>query len=155
MTPVTIHCDTGPTLQSGELQCFTRETDMATNGRETLALLRRELEFLDGGGYRHCPHSPWRAAYLFEESPSCPNFSDRSRPHECKDCWLMQFVPGELRDEQVPCRFVQLNANGVTVDSLYRCGTPAESEHALRHWLQERICELERELTAVQKLSMT
>lgn len=55
----------------------------------------------------------------------------------------MEFVEPELRTEQVPCRFVQLAANGVTVDSLYRCGTLAESEEALRNWLHERIRELE------------
>lgn len=120
---------------------------MITNTPQTLELLRRELEFLDSGGYRCCLRAPWRAAYLFEESPSCPNFSNPVRPHECKDCWLMQFVPADLRSEQVPCRFVQLDANGVTVDCLYRCGTAAESEEVLRHWLQERIRELEFELS--------
>jgi len=126
---------------------------MATNSRQTLELLRRELEFLNSGGYRRCRYAPWRAAYLFEESPSCPNFSDRARPHECKDCWLMQFVPAELRSEQVPCRFVQLGANGVTVDSLYRCGTPAESEEVLRHWLEESIRELEGRVSTVGRLA--
>lgn len=119
---------------------------MTNNIHETLQLLRRELQFLNGGGYRHCPHSPWRAGYLFEESPSCPNLGDKARAHECKDCWLMQFVAPELREEQVPCRFVQLTQSGVTVDALYRCGTLAESEEALRSWLQHQIRELEAKL---------
>jgi hypothetical protein len=59
----------------------------------------------------------------------------------------MQFVAPELRHEQVPCRFVELTGSGVTVDSLYRCGTPAESEEALRIWLHQRIHELESELS--------
>ena len=117
---------------------------MKTNSGQTLELLRRELQFLDGGGYRRSLHAPWRAPYLFEESPSCPNFSDRARPHACSDCWLMQFVPAELRTEQVPCRFIQLG-NGVTVDSLYRCGTTTETEEALCNWLHQRIRELERQ----------
>lgn len=125
---------------------------MATNGRETLELLRRELEFLENGGYKRCPYSPWRAAYIFEESPSCPNFSDKARPHQCKDCWLMQFVHPDLRDEQVPCRFVELTRNGATVDSLYRHGTTAESEQALRTWLLEKIHELEKELREAEML---
>ena len=66
----------------------------------------------------------------------------------------MQFVAPELREEQVPCRFVDLTGNGVTVDSLYRCGTPAESEEALRTWLQRRIHDLESQLSEVKQLPL-
>jgi hypothetical protein len=111
---------------------------------KVLQLLKKELAFVESGGYRHYPRFPWRARYIFEESPSCPNFSDRARAHQCEECWLMQFVAPELCREQVPCRFVQLSTNGVTVDSLYLCGTLAESEEVLRDWLHERIRELER-----------
>src|SRR5262249_41384278 len=128
---------------------------MTTNSQQTLDLLRRELAFLNSGGYRRSLHAPWRAAYLFEESPSCPNFSDRARPHECSDCWLMQFVPAELRSEQVPCRFVQLASDEVTVDSLYRCSTAEESERAMRHWLQERIRELETQIKAADRFLLS
>jgi hypothetical protein len=64
----------------------------------------------------------------------------------------MQFVAPDLREEQVPCRFVDLTGNGLTVDSLYRCGTPSESEEALRSWLHQRIHELELELSEVKQL---
>ena len=66
----------------------------------------------------------------------------------------MQFVAPEIREELVPCRFVDLTGNGVTVDSLYRCGTPAESEEALRTWLQRRIHELESQLSEVAQLPL-
>jgi hypothetical protein len=59
----------------------------------------------------------------------------------------MEFVPAEWRDEQVPCRFVQLTPEGVTVDSLYRYGTPAETEEALGRWLRGRIREMEDEFS--------
>jgi hypothetical protein len=124
---------------------------MREDSRTTLELLRLELEFLDSGGYKRNAQSPWRPPYIFEESPSCPNFSDGSRPHACADCWLVQFVSPELRDEQVPCRFVQLMSDGVTtVDSLYRHGAPAETEQALRHWLRQKIHELENELSDIR-----
>ena len=114
-----------------------------TPSRHTiLELLKAELKFVETGGYRRCSRSPWRAAYVFEESPSCPNYSDPSRPHRCADCWLMEFVYPDLRDEQIPCRFVQLTPDGVSVDSLYRYGTPVETEQVLRRWLSERIREL-------------
>ncbi|SRR5581483_776292 len=116
---------------------------MSEDRQKILELLKKELMFLESGGYRRSARSPWRAPYIFEESPSCPNFSDRTRPHRCIDCWLMEFVAPDLRSEQVPCRFVELAANGTTVDSLYRCGTATESEEALRTWLNQRIRELE------------
>lgn len=125
---------------------------MDTSRQKVLELLGHELEFLDSGGYRHHPRSPWRASYIFEDSPSCPNSSDPARPHSCDECWLMQFVPAELREEQIPCRFVDLTGDGVSVDSLYRCGTPAESEDALRSWLRQRIHELEAEISGVKRL---
>ena len=118
----------------------------------TLELLKKELAFVESGGYRHSPRSPWRAAYIFEESPSCPNFADRARPHLCEQCWLMEFVAPDLRAEQVPCRFVELAANGMTIDSLYRSGTLAESEEALSHWLRERIRELEAQVRDAKEL---
>ncbi|MBV9183919.1 MAG: hypothetical protein JO356_21650 [Acidobacteria bacterium] len=116
-----------------------------------LNLLKEELAFLDGGGYKCRLPWPWRAAYIFEESPSCPNFSHQDRPHACEDCWLMEFVLPADRAEQVPCRFVQLTNNGVTVDSLYRWGTTAESEEALRGWLHEHIRQLEATLQETPK----
>jgi hypothetical protein len=125
---------------------------MNDSRRNVLGLLKKELAFLDSGGYRRSSSFPWRARYIFEESPSCPNFADRTRPHRCTDCWLMEFVAPDLRAEQTPCRFVELTANGVTVDALYRCGTLAESEQALRHWLHERIRELETDLQTARGL---
>jgi hypothetical protein len=61
-------------------------------------------------------------------------------------------VPPDLRDEQVPCRFIELSASGVTVDSLYRHGTSAETEETLRKWLHDRIHELEAELSESAQL---
>jgi hypothetical protein len=90
---------------------------VARSRQAVLELLKTELEFVTSGGYSRSDRSPWRPPYVFEESPSCPNFSDRARPHRCEDCWLMEFVPPESRDEQVPCRFVQLTADGITIDS--------------------------------------
>jgi hypothetical protein len=126
---------------------------MVPTRHQVLQLLRAELKFLESGGYRASTHSPWRSPYIFEESPSCPNFSDPSKSQVCEECWLIEFVPPDLRDEQVPCRFIHLMANGVTVDSLYRYGTPAETEEALRKWLRQRIHDLESELSDAALLS--
>jgi hypothetical protein len=119
-----------------------------------LELLKQELAFLESGGYRHFPRAAWRSRYIFEESPSCPNFADRARGYACADCWLMEFVAPELRSEEVPCRFVEFGSGGVTVDSLYRCGTAAESEEALRTWLHYQIRRLEEQIRNTRKLEL-
>ncbi len=125
---------------------------MIPTRHQLLHLLRAELEFLENGGYAASTRSPWRSPYVFEESPSCPSFSDLSQPHACEECWLIQFVPAEFRDEPSPCRFIQLAANGESVDSLYRYGTHAETEEALRKWLHEQIHELESEISEAARL---
>src|SRR6516164_2185247 len=81
---------------------------MNENRAEVLERLKAELAFLESGGYRRSAHWPWRAGYIFEESPSCPNFNDKPRFHRCVDCWLMEFVEPERRTDETPCRFVQL-----------------------------------------------
>jgi hypothetical protein len=129
-----------------------RGLNMQKDRKSVLKMLKQELEFLENGGYKNSPSAAWRAAYIFEESPSCPNSSDLARPHRCEDCWLMEFVSPDSRQEQVPCRFVELAPNGITVDSLYRCGTPAESEQELRNWLHQRIRELENEIYEARDL---
>jgi hypothetical protein len=128
------------------LEIIRRSNKVARSRQGVLDLLKTELEFVESGGYQRSARSPWRPPYVFEESPSCPNFSDRARPHRCEDCWLMEFVPPESRDEQVPCRFVQLTADGITIDSLYRYGTPEETEKVLGSWLRGRIREMEEQL---------
>lgn len=133
---------------------FRKRGQSKASRQNILQLLKAELQFVDGGGYRLSERSPWRPPYVFEESPSCPNFSDRSRPHLCVDCWLMQFVAPELRDEQVPCRFVQLTADGITIDSLYRYASTAETEETLSRWLRERIREMEDELADASDLPL-
>lgn len=125
---------------------FRKRSDSRASRKNVLQLLKAELQFVETGGYRLSERSPWRPPYVFEESPSCPNYSDRSRPHLCTDCWLMQFVVPDLREEQVPCRFVQLTPEGITIDSLYRYGSTSETEEVLSHWLRERIREIEDDL---------
>lgn len=133
---------------------FRKRSQSKSNRRNVLQLLKAELQFVENGGYRLSERSPWRPPYVFEESPSCPNYSDRSRPHLCSECWLLPFVAPDLRDEQVPCRFVQLTPEGVTIDSLYRYGSTAETEDLLSEWLQRCIREIETELADASDLPL-
>jgi len=107
-------------------------------------MLLFELKFLEDGGYTRS--SWWRAPYIFEDSPICPNFADSARPHPCSECLLLEFVPEDLRDQNVPCRSIPLNEKGQTVDSLYHTATQEEIEDALREWLQREIRRIEGEL---------
>jgi len=120
---------------------------MSHRNRDILDILRFELRFLDEGGYVRSPHAPWRAPYIFEDSPSCLNFRDPARPHACSECLLTQFVPPESREQDLPCRFIPLNDKGQTVDSMYRTGTQKEMSEALRDWLGREIRRIEAERT--------
>jgi hypothetical protein len=121
---------------------------MTQDERETLDLLKFELKFLEDGGYGRSPRTPWRAPRIFEDSPSCLNFDDPSRPHPCSDCALMQFVPEPCRDESIPCRFIPLGTHGEDVDYFYRCGTQPELEEALAGWLRKQVSLLEEQREA-------
>ena len=118
---------------------------MAQDGRDILDVLRFELSFLQDGGYGRSPRAPWRAPAVFEDSPICPNFCDSARPHPCESCLLEQFVPESHRTEAIPCRFIQLTAQGQSVEDFYRTGTQADMEAALTVWLREQIKKIEQE----------
>jgi hypothetical protein len=114
-----------------------------TENEEVLELLRFELKFLEDGGYGRSPRTPWRPPLVFEDSPSCLNFDDSSRPHPCNECRLMQFVPPHLREHKIPCRQIPLDAQGRTVDHLYHYGTQSELETVVAEWARNKIKEIE------------
>ncbi|HEY1263467.1 MAG TPA: hypothetical protein VGF06_08080 [Terriglobales bacterium] len=109
---------------------------------DLLELLEFELKFIEDGGYGRSPHAPWRAPWIFEDSPICLNFDDATRPHPCTDCALMAYVPPERRDETVPCRAIPINAHGQTIENFYQYGTQIELEEALKNWLRKEIARL-------------
>jgi len=108
--------------------------------KDRLRILRNELQFLDGGGYR----SPilWRSPRIFEDSPTCPKDPWSACPHA--DCVLLEFVPNESRQQTVPCRHIPLNESGETLATLYNTATNEEIQLTLREWLLKRIAELEQ-----------
>ncbi len=110
-----------------------------------LEVLRAELRFLEDGGYGRSPQSPWRAKFIFEDSPSCPNFGESAKPHACTECLLIDFVPEAWRQHTTPCRMIPLNAAGQTIEHFYGSGTQIELERAVGDWLRKKIKELEAE----------
>jgi hypothetical protein len=115
---------------------------MLKDDRNVLDVLKFELEFLEQGGYGRLPREAWRARFIFEDSPTCMNFSSKDR-EPCEKCLLMQFVPETARTEQTPCIHIPLSPTGETVASLYRTGTQQELEEALGAWLRATIHRLE------------
>jgi len=63
----------------------------------------------------------------------------------------MELVPPGLRNTKIPCRHIPLNAQGETIDSLYRTGTQEELETALTNWLNSMIQKLEHESAQSQR----
>jgi len=108
-----------------------------------LETLKAELDFLNQGGYRK---PSWRPQFIFEDSPTCLNRGGRD-PKSCSECALAAFVPTEKRESKIPCRYIRLNDQGETVDSLYRSRTQQELESTLRDWLTKEIERLERART--------
>src|SRR5579864_7222571 len=117
---------------------------MPRDNRDLLEVLKFELEFLEQGGYGRLPREAWRPRFIFEDSPTCMNFSSKDRK-PCEECLLMQFVPESARKEQIPCTHIPLSLGGETLDSFYRTGTQQEIEEALGSWLRTTIHRLEAE----------
>lgn len=118
---------------------------MSSDERNPLEVLKFELNFLEQGGYGRSPHTPWRPALIFQDSPSCMNFNEPGRPHPCNECMLTDFVPGDKQCAEVPCRHIPLNAAGQTIDNLYRTSTDLEIQEAVMKWLRAAIAKLEQE----------
>ena len=112
---------------------------MRRDDAEIFKMFQFELRLLEDGGYRRSSRTPWRAPYIFEDSPTCLNLHEAVRRHPCTECPLMEFVPPQFRGEKAPCRFIPLGEAGETVDYFYRAGTAMELEEALACWLHKQI----------------
>ena len=113
---------------------------MASKKRDLLEVLRLELEFLKGGGYRKV--STWRPQFIFEDSPTCLNFGDPERKKPCSECVLMRLVPAEFRQGTPPCYYIPLNEQNDTIQSLQQWSSPQEMEAAVSEWLMNTIQKL-------------
>jgi len=108
--------------------------------KSRIETLRKELEFLDNGGYRQA--MGWRSPLVFEDSPTCPKPPSSACPDV--QCVLLDFVPKKQRDESIPCRHIPLNEAGETLHTLYNTAGIEEIENVLREWLKRKIAELEQ-----------
>lgn len=118
---------------------------MATESRSVLGVLKAELEFLAQGGYHPAERAAWRPRLMFQDSPTCLNFDPTQPRKPCNECILMQFVPMDLRNRQIPCRYIPLGEQGETAAFFYSYGTQEELETVEERWLKTTIARLERE----------
>jgi len=108
--------------------------------KDKLSMLRRELEFLENGGYRIALE--WRPRFIFEDSPLCPNLRLFACPRA--ERVLMDLAPGWGRNQTVPCQHIPLDETGARLDTFYGTATNYEIRQVLREWLLKNIAELER-----------
>ncbi len=118
---------------------------MAKDQRDILEVLRFELNFLEQGGYGRSVHTPWQPTSIFQDSITCLNFAEPDRPHPCSECMLMDFVPDQARNENVPCHHIPLTADGGSVARLEPGYNQAKLEEAVIAWLRATIARLEQE----------
>jgi hypothetical protein len=116
---------------------------MYKDERDLLDVLKAELAFLQKGGYDRSVRESWRQPLIFEDSPSCMNYHSKENPGPCSDCVLMQLVPPQFRGKQIPCRHIPFNAEGETLDLLWRYSDQFEIEEVFGNWLRTTIAALE------------
>src|SRR5712691_1240162 len=114
---------------------------MAKDERDALELLKTELDFIEKGGYGRSVRTPWKATSPFRDSLTCVNYALPKKAHPCAECHLIDFVPADKRNEELPCHAIPLNAAGDTVESLEL--NQVKLEESLKDWMRGKIKEIE------------
>jgi len=112
---------------------------VAKDNRDILNLLQDELDFIEKGGYGRSVRTPWKPTSIFQDSLTCLNFADPSRPHPCEECHLMGFVSPEQRTTDIPCHRIPLNEAGETIEDLELADNQSKTEEVVKAWLKEQI----------------
>jgi hypothetical protein len=118
---------------------------MTQDDRDTLDVLKAELDFVEKGGYGRSVKTPWQPTSIFQDSPSCINLGDLERTHPCSECVLIDFVPPEARRQDVPCHHIPLNTRGETIDELEWKENQQKTEETVKNWLRSTISQVEKQ----------
>jgi hypothetical protein len=121
-----------------------RQPNQDPYGRELLDLLKQELLFVEQGGYGRSVHKPHEQTTVFQDSPTCLNFGEKERVHNCDQCLLTRLVPLEKTDAERPCHHIPLNEKGETIAELDAKGNDLRTQEAVAAWLKKIIYNLER-----------
>ena len=115
---------------------------MSESRREVLTLLKKELDFVEHGGYGGT--ESWKPLSVFLDSPSCPNRLDVERSTPCPQCWLFNFVPERYGQELPACHFIPMTDDDKSLNGMSTHYSPAEVREKLKTWLQAEIRHLEQ-----------
>ena len=125
---------------------------MTQDDRDTLEVLKAELDFVEKGGYGRSVKTPWQPTSIFQDSPSCINLGDLERTHPCSECVLIDFVPPEDRWQDVPCHHIPLNTRGQTIDELEWKENQQKTEESVKNWLRSTISLVEKQRATESEL---
>lgn len=114
---------------------------MAKDERDILDLLKAELDFIEKGGYGRSVRTPWKPTSPFRDSLTCVNYALPEKTHPCTECHLIDFVPRDKQDAEMPCHAIPLNEAGETVEAFE--GDQSKLEAALKEWMRRKIDEIE------------
>ena len=114
--------------------------------KEIIDQLKLQRSILNDGGYGRSVRTPWKATQLFRDSLTCLNLDETVKKHPCNECLLWEWVPEEHHDEDIPCHFIPLNAQGESIASLEEENQRDQADRALREWLDSTIAQLEQRL---------
>src|SRR5450756_2074789 len=107
---------------------------MSDDKRDILEVAKFDLAFSEQGGYGRSVRTPKTPTRSFQDSVTCINFCEPTRPRPCNECFLTDFVSGNAQSEGVPCHHIPLNPEGETVDTLR--DNQLKLEEALGAWLR-------------------
>ncbi len=120
---------------------------MGFDKREMIDQLKLEIQVIEKGGYYPSVREPREELRTFRDSVTCLNVGLEEKQHPCTSCFLIEFVPPELKDTEGDlCHKIPLNDRGDTVESLEREGDRDKVQAAVLAWLKNTVARLEREL---------
>ncbi len=119
---------------------------MLQDERDILAILKRELEYIERGGYGAPVADPASAtSAIFADSLTCLNYGYPYRTHPCAECPLIEFVPREKRTSGMPCHEIPLDAAGRTVEWFAQREDQREMQEVVKGWLRQVIQRIQSE----------
>ena len=121
---------------------------MKITKEDIIARLKLERRIFAYGGFGRSVRTAWRPTEYFRDSITCLNAGEAEKVHPCTDCFLSNYVHPAHRNENLPCHFIPLNAEGETIYSLLRIGDSDKLEQALLEWLDETIEKEQKALKA-------
>ncbi len=119
---------------------------MPQEEQDILAILKRELEFIEKGGYGAPASDPASAtSTIFADSLTCLNYGYPYRIHPCAECPLIDFVPAEKKLSAMPCHEIPLDAAGKTLEWFAHEEDQQEMQEVVKGWLRQVIQRMESE----------